>query len=337
MKKLIALLLTFAVTLSLLSVAVFAADYDPRARRVKITASKRTVSVGKTIYLDVSVYPEDLDYDEVKWSTGDYDLIDLDSYGEVVGLEPGTATVRAVVYRKGTDPTANKDKLYRIGSSEIEIKVTGSSPSGGTGILPREVDDDGNVISTSKTNGAITSTTVSNAVKKALVKGSTTSTTFKDYESVSAFALQSAATAMSGGTVMLHFDTTSDGKAVEGRLTINPKNAANLKNDIKVGVYTNNVQTYKARGTFEKYFKNEVVIIRAAHSGSYGMEVKFAVKIGTSLAKAKSLKLYTYNPETNKYNEVKNSSIRVDANGYAHFTTTVGDYLVISNGALAKK
>lgn len=336
MKRLVAMLLTFTVTLSLLGITAFAEV--EKATRVKIVKPRNTLAVGRTMYLDFSAYPSEVEWDDVSWSTNDYDLIDLDDFGEVTGLEPGTATVKVELYMKETDPASNNNgKNIRVGSATAEIKITGTSPSRGTAILPRDVDKDGNVIRTSNTNGAITSTTVSDAVKKALVKGSTASATFKNYDSVSAYAIQSAATAMKGGTVTLNFDTMDDNNAIEGRLTINPANASNLRNDINTGVYTSNVQTYKGAGTIQKYFKNDVLVVKAAHSGSYGMSVKIAVKSTDKLSKSKDLRLYTYNPATNKYSEVKDAGLRIDENGFVHFNTTVGDYLVISNGALVKK
>lgn len=343
MKKIFALLLAFSIMTSLLGVTA-SAEVE-RATRVVITTSKSTVAVNRTIFLDFNVSPSGFDYDYCSWYTDDYEIIDLDrDNGDVTGLEPGTAKVRVDLYKRDPDRykedgitlNRNYDKYIKVGTASKDIKVTGTSSSGNT-VVPREVDDDGKVVKPSGNNGPITSATVSDAVKKALVKGRTTSTSFKNYDSVSAYALQSAASAMKGGTVTLNFDTV-DGKTTEGRLTINPSNASNLKNDINLSVYTNTAQTFKVKDSFDKYFKNNVAVVKTAQSGSYGMSVKIAAKVSDStILKSNKLRLYLYDVTTSKYTEIKGAGLRVDDNGFMHFTTSTGGYLVISNGALAKK
>lgn len=337
MKKFVSLFLALTLAISLCVMPASAAY--TKASRVNIHASSTKIRVGRTLQLEERVYPRDLDYSEVEWSTDDYSVIELDEYGEVTGLMPGEATVRCRIFGY-PDDGSSPNKMVRLGSQDITITVVknlysdsssskSSSSSSSTSSKSSSSTVSGSKISTSDVNAA---------VKKAVVRGKTKSTTFKDVGSISASALQAAAVTMKngGGTVLLNFDTTTNGKSVEGRLTINPAAAAKVKGDTKLGVYTNDGAVSKTRTKFEKYFKNDVVIIKAAHSGSYGMDVTYAVKIGKSLS-TKDLRIYTYDPDTNKYSEISGSNIWIDSNKYVHFTTSLGDYLVVSAGKLAKK
>ncbi len=76
--------------------------------------------------------------------------------------------------------------------------------------------------------------------------------------------------------------------------------------------------------------------MKAAQTGSYGMTVSYAVK-AASLASLSEFRLYSYKADTNSFTQVQNANITIDANGYAHFNTNLGDYLVICDGALLKK
>ncbi len=344
MKKILSILMVIALTISLTGLTAFATDSRllPKAQRVFIYSSSNRVREGRTIQLDFKAYPANKDkltfgYDRSEWSTLDYDLVEVDDFGEVTGLKAGDAEIFVRLYKN--NPLTNRNE--EVGSASIFIQVLHAD---GTSYTPEPSSTSStNPNQTSVASGEKLSTaTVTNSVNNAVVSGTTSTVTFKNATSISAAALQSASLAMQegGGMVLLSFDTlAAGGKSVEGRLTINPRAAASVKGDIQLGVYTNAKAVEKVREKFAKFYKNDFMIIKAAQKGNYGMSVTYAVKVDSalSLATNKSLKLYSYDPEENQYLAVKNSNISIDDKGYAHFTTNLGDYLVIANGALARK
>lgn len=342
MKKALSVLLALSLMLSLAGITAFAEV--ERAQKVKIEYSTKNFREGRTYQLNEKVYPEDIPYDDVNWSSSNDSILEVDRYGEVTAYSSGVCDITCRVFVK--DPDTGKS--VRIGSGTVTFTVRDKQ-----GNLPDENENkpDSTKTTTTQTTGTktsdsntttskgkLTASEVTSAVRNSLIPGTTSSATFKGYDSVPAAALKTAALEMSngGGIVLLNFDTMN-GKDVEGRLTINPISAANVAGDIKLGVYTNDSAVSKVRTKFQKFFKNKVVLIKAAQSGSYGMKVTYAVKIDSTLTSSKNLALYSYNPDTNKYYLVKDSNIWIDTSGYVHFTTNLGDYLVISSGALTLK
>lgn len=337
MKKILSLVLAITLVIGMIGVTAFAAD-DPNYPRitkvsVKSVSGSRTVRVDKTLELEYRIYPEDAVEVEVKWSSSDDDVADVDSYGEVYGNAPGETVITCTVTYKTSDTKTSKK------SGNITITVPGKVSSSS------DDEDESSASASSKTTTTTTTatekiaaSTVTAKVKEVAKKGATTSATFKNVGSVSAATLQAAAQSAkdAGGSVTLNFDTM-DGNKVEGRLTIDPSQAEKLTNDISLGVYTNEGKTKKVRDVFNKYFVNDVVVVKAAQTGSYGMTVKYAVKASAALAKSKDLRLYSYSIATGKYTEVKNAGITIDANNYARFSTNLGDYLVLSAGPIKKK
>lgn len=328
-----------------------------KTSRVKINASQSWVRVGRSILLDVSVLPSDYKYDSLEWYTYDNDIVEVDDTGEVTGLKPGTATIAVNVYFESPTRTAE------VGSAEIQIEVRNA-------LVPAYSFDEDKYdpdiprvsVSTKASSAAsavaakdemIPTKTVNEAVKSALNAGTTTSATFKNYTSVSTVSLESAAAEMQlgGGHVLLNFDTYSaDGKTAEGRLTINPRaykpvqynDPLQVGHSINVALNTNDDAVSKIRNTFQKFYKNEILVIKTGQKGGYGMSVTCAIKAGNVFSKVKqsNLYLYTFDPDSGNggsFRLVKNPNISIDGNKNLHFTTDTGNYLIISNGPLTKK
>lgn len=318
-----------------------------KPNRVRIEASQKWVRAGRSIQLDAVVMPDTYNYDAVEWYTLDYDLVSIDDYGEVTGLRPGIANIAVYVY------VDSPSRRYEVGSAEIEIEVreaSASSYSFDESKYNPDVPRVSGLPNPTSRKGVIPTKTVSDAVKKALVAGTTTGTEFKNYTSVSTVSLESAAADMQlgGGVVLLNFDTFAlDGKTTEGRLTVNPRAYKRAKYDdplqvghnINVLVNTNNADVLKVREQFQKHFKNELLVIKAGQKDGYGMNVTCTVKAGDIFSKAKqsNLRLYTYDPDKSKFRLLKDSNISIDSDKNLHFTTNTGNYLIISNGALTKK
>lgn len=321
-----------------------------KPNRVRIEASQKWVRAGRSIQLDAVVQPDTYNYDAIEWYTLDYDLVSIDDYGEVTGLRPGIANIVVYVYIDGTS------RRYEVGSAEIEIEVreaTATSYSFDESKYDPDVPRVSSLTSGTSRKGTIPTKTLNEAVKKALVAGTTTSTTFKNYMSISTVSLESAAADMQlgGGVVLLNFDTLAlDGKTTEGRLTVNPRAYKRAKYDdplqmghsINLLLNTNNADVLKVRDQFQKFYKNEIMVIKAGQEDGYGMNVTCSVKAGEAFSKAKqsNLRLYTYDPGKGKsgtFRLIKNPNISIDSEKNLQFTTDTGNYLIISNGELAKK
>lgn len=354
MKKFISIVLCVMIMMSVTGVSAFAATSSVsgivKPNRVRIEASQKWVRVNRSIILNEVVYPGSYAYDSVEWYSLDYDLISVTDYGEVTGLKPGIAHIEVFVYVEG--PT----RKVEVGSAEIEIEVKGaitssflSDDSEFDPSVPRATLEEKN----NAKKGTITAKTVKEAVKKSLAKGTTTDTTFKNYTTISTVSLESAAADMQlgGGVVLLNFDTIAvDGKTVEGRLTLNPRGYKRVKysdpmqvgHNINIRVNTSGDDVMKTKEKFQKYYKNDMMVIKAGQKGRYGMSVTCTVKANSALSKAKqsNLYLYAYDPDkgnSGTFNLVKNANITVDKNKNINFTTDTGNYLIITNGKLDKK
>lgn len=346
MKKIVSLVLVLILVFGVLSVAAYAYNEDlfPKFKRITIGSTLKTISVGKTRQLDGKYYPDDLEIVEEEWISSNYDVVYVDDYGEIEGVAPGTATITYKITFNNRTKTKdeNSEVLTTTKSTTVDITVPGK----GSNSSSEEDSSSSSSTSSSSTTAVnpatggskIATSTVTDKVKEAVKANVTTSVTFKEVGSVSSETLQAAAQAAKAGngTVLLNFDTMN-GNKVEGRVTVNPANAANLKDDISLGVYTNEGQTQKVKDKFNKYFDNNVVVVKATQTGNYGMSVIYAVKASAELQKSKDLRLYSYDLTTNKYVEVKKANMRIDANNYAHFTTNLGDYLVLCDGPIKKK
>ena len=105
---------------------------------------------------------------------------------------------------------------------------------------------------------------------------------------------------------------------------LDPAKAANLKGEINLSVNTDAESTKVATDTFKKYFNNEIAAVNLGQKGSYGMDVRIAVKVDLS-------KL------NNTYVKLTEPKYQIDANGYLHFDTSVGGDVIITDQALTAK
>ncbi|MCL2035144.1 MAG: hypothetical protein FWG94_10505 [Oscillospiraceae bacterium] len=335
MKKILSTFMALLMAVSLLGVTASAA----RVNRIRIISPRSTeIRVNRTLTLETRITPSDGEYHRIEWDSSDWRIADVDNYddeyADIIAYRVGTTVISVRVFDENN---------RRLASDSIEITVTGpggstgggSGSGGGNNALDRDPEPSN---PPAVTDSKISAATVTSAVRANAVRGQTSHANFRGYSSVASATLKSANTEMQrvGGVVLLNFDTmnATNTRSVEGRLTINPRHSANLTGDIQLGVYTNDGATGSTRRKFERFFSNRVVVIKAMQKGSYGMPVNYAVKIGTDLANARQLMLYSYDPVTNRAMTINNSNIWLDRNGYVHFTTNLGDDLVIADGAL---
>jgi hypothetical protein len=311
-----------------------------RARSVRVTSTTRTIQVDGRVELYYDVTPRDLSYDYVRWETDSTHIIDIDrDTGVVTGRYPGRTVARVRIYVYD-----NNNRAVQVGSGHTEITVVGRTAVGDlvrasnaeTTTTSRVSPAPVVVLPRDTVSGAVSSETLSSAVRDALRRNETTFARLRNYETVSASALRSAGSASLGGTVLVHFETAS-GNNIEGRLTINPKDAADLTGNIAVAIFTNSGVTGRVAQLFNRHFTNDVSVVRAAHAGSYGLNVKIAAKISDSLARSRDLRVYHYNSENNGYLELTAPNIVVDSNSYIHFDASAGGFYIISNGPLNRR
>ena len=131
---------------------------------------------------------------------------------------------------------------------------------------------------------------------------------------------------------IVHADVTKDGK-VESRLYIDPS-LVKGNGEIKLGV---TLGDEKVTTKFDQYFKNDIAVVKFDQTGSFGMSIKAAVKLDLSKLDTKALVFYSYNPKTNTYTKMTAPNYRIDANGYLHFTTSMGNCVIVTDQPLARK
>lgn len=346
MKKALSILLAVVLVLSLSSVAVFAANVRPS---IKIAGGSRTrsVKIDKEISLDATLREGEGKYEntsttDIMWESSDDDVATVDDNGNVEAWGYGECTIRAYVYTMKEDPAGSG--IYVQTRTKISDTITIRVPGGPKDAYPEDEESEEEIVTpkpatTTKTttdsdsgSGQIPSSTVTSAVKKA---GSYA--TFKGYTSVSKATVTSANTTSknAGKKVVLNFDTYKDGK-FDGRLTINPANAANMASSVNTSVSMHSDSVGKYRTTFEKFFKNKnMAFIKLGQTGAFGMTVEVVAKLNLS-GFGTTKYLYSYNPTNGKYSQVKNATFRKDGNGFWHITTNSGGVLVITDTALAK-
>ncbi len=131
-------------------------------------------------------------------------------------------------------------------------------------------------------------------------------------------------------------DTAVGGK-VTARITFDAADAAKLENSVKLGVKVDENSVKNVVATFNKYFSNEVVVIKCEQQGTFGMEVEMAVKVDISKLDASKLVFYSYDAASNTYKKLANTNYFVDANGYVHFTTKLAGSIIVTDKALTAK
>lgn len=149
----------------------------------------------------------------------------------------------------------------------------------------------------------------------------------RNYASVSAESLQAAANV---SKVNVCFDTRS-GSNVVGRLTFNSATVSKLSGDIQTGVYCDTGNTSKVERKFSKNFYNRCKVV-LIDQRNFGTDVEIAVKASTM--SAQELNFYSYDAGTNIYTPINVSNVYKDSSDYLHFNTTIGGYIVVSEGTL---
>ena len=117
---------------------------------------------------------------------------------------------------------------------------------------------------------------------------------------------------------------------IVSRMYIDPATYT-LSTDLKTSVITN-VPTVKAH--FNKYFKNKLQVVGFTQQGSLGTNIAAAVKLDFNGMDTSKIVLYSYDAVQNRYSILSDQTYFIDVNGYLHFTTSEGNYIIVSEGQL---
>ena len=133
---------------------------------------------------------------------------------------------------------------------------------------------------------------------------------------------------------MVVVNTIKD-KEVLVRVTVNPEIVARQKRTLNLTGEIGHAPTMRL---FNKFFENNIVIVKLNQEYSYGQIAEVAAKADVSkLDPSKTWYFYSYNPKTNTYCRIKNPNYKMDNNGYIHFNTSRADRILITDEPLTRR
>lgn len=221
----------------------------------------------------------------------------------------------------------------------------GSKLGGSTNIGGSTTTTTGSVTTASATKA--TTSAVASAVSQAVATGSNKASAKVTFANASALttdvmnAIAKAAKSASKGldvSVVVNADTVDKSGAVLARMSVDVALALRNGSAIQTTIDVNPNSTVNANiaNHFAKYFTNEIATVAFAQKGSFGMNVPVAVKANLSALDVSSLVFYSYDVASNSFVEIQTEYF-VDTNGYLHFTTPVGNNIVITDAPLTAK
>ncbi len=83
-----------------------------------------------------------------------------------------------------------------------------------------------------------------------------------------------------------------------------------------------------------EYFKNKLQVVGFTQQGPLGTNIAAAVKLDFNGMDTSKLVLYSYDAVQNRYSILSDQTYFIDVNGYLHFTTSEGNYIIVSEGQL---
>ena len=156
---------------------------------------------------------------------------------------------------------------------------------------------------------------------------------FVNVTSVSPAITEQIAAGAPAGTQI--FADSVVGNAIVGRMYINPVAASKLQNPIDTRIDVSARAIANVKAMFGKFFSNSMAFAQLGQQGSFGMNVKVALKVDLTGLNTNSLVAYVYDAKTNAYTQL--AKPWVDSNGFVHITTSVGGAVVITDSPLKLK
>jgi len=128
---------------------------------------------------------------------------------------------------------------------------------------------------------------------------------------------------------------TMNGNAIQVRLYID--NPALINSDMMLSAWVSGKDVDWTRNLFERFFTNSVRVVHFDHSGAWGQSVRVAARVNLADMNIQNLVFYSYDRASNSYRRIANPAYRIDANGFLHFTTSMGGDIIISDGPLTRR
>ncbi len=121
----------------------------------------------------------------------------------------------------------------------------------------------------------------------------------------------------------------------ESRVTIDPKASTKTISMLSsTTISSDNCKNVTA--LMNRFYSNQVSVIRLDQKGSYGQTVTVYAKLDNSRLNTSSLRFYTYDSAANTLNAIT-TNYRVSDTGYVTFNTTVGNYIIVTDSAIRRK
>jgi hypothetical protein len=216
------------------------------------------------------------------------------------------------------------------GSSDSGGSSGGGSSGGGSSSPTTTTTTTSNTPTTVTTAAA--NSAVSTAIAAAQASGGETATArLTNPGDITLAALQSMAQ-QAGDTPLKVNADSMNGNAVDVRITIDPSQATVALN---LSASTVNAAATNVNNIFDRFFTNDVMTVALGQESNFGMPVQIAAKLDPAL-NTENLVFYAYNRAANSYTRIAATDYWIDANGYVHFSTTLGGNIIISDGALTR-
>lgn len=138
--------------------------------------------------------------------------------------------------------------------------------------------------------------------------------------------------------LIIYADTMSfDNKYVQARLYLEPVKLVNLKSDLKISIYTDKSKTAKSKAFFNKWFSNNLEVIKCSQQGSFGAGLQISAKLDLTNLNTKNLVFYSYDKASNTFSQIDNTGYFIDSNGYLHFFTEKAGDIIVTDSPLTKR
>jgi hypothetical protein len=166
--------------------------------------------------------------------------------------------------------------------------------------------------------------------------GGMASVRYRNLGTVELTTLQTISRAAGSRTLRLGSERQYDNNTkTESRVTIDPKASTKTVSLLSsTTISSDNCRNVTA--LMNRYYSNQVSVIRLDQKGAYGQTAAVYAKLDNASLYTAPLRFYTYDSATNRL-DAFNTSYSVSRDGYITFTTAVGNYIVVSNGALKRR
>lgn len=189
-------------------------------------------------------------------------------------------------------------------------------------------------------SGEVSTTAMMGEAADALKAAQTGATAIhtQNAQSISAETLRLLAqSAVQANKSLVLYADTMQNDIVQGRLTVEPTKLLNIKEPLKLGVYSEPAKTAAVAEMFETYFDNTIRVVQLEQQGSFGARLEVAAKVDLSGLATNSLQFYSYDAKSNSFTQILQTSFWVDQNGYLHFYTQKAGSIIISDKLLTLK